>query len=142
MRSVWVVDSGDYSDYRVNKIFSTKELAERWVNGDPEFDIYEWPLDDDKEMIRRKCYSTTIYFVPYKSFRGEFKVGEINSGYVSFEEALPTARIKPAILGNQNEFLITYSYISQEHANKLAIEGYQAWLRHRKLEEFILKAGE
>jgi hypothetical protein len=57
--TVYVVTSGEYSDYGVNAIFSTKELAqiymEKFSNPDrfSEFnDIQEWEVDDMEADLR------------------------------------------------------------------------------------------
>lgn len=48
MTSVWVVTTGTYSDYRIKRIFSTKELAERYVAtiDNPDVDVEGWDLDE------------------------------------------------------------------------------------------------
>jgi hypothetical protein len=51
--SIWIIERGEYSDYRVVGVFSTKEHAERiaaLINKDEDSNIYqatvaEWPLD-------------------------------------------------------------------------------------------------
>lgn len=53
MASVWVVERGEYSDYKVLGVFSTPELAQRaadaanfgWTRYSDEATVEEWPLD-------------------------------------------------------------------------------------------------
>jgi hypothetical protein len=50
MESVWVVETGEYSDYRVLGIFSTEENAQKiadLVDGD----VSEWPIDPWLEQL-------------------------------------------------------------------------------------------
>lgn len=59
MKSVWVIESGEYSDYAVDGIFSSKENAEialAALNKDREWDRYslsEWPLDPGVTDLRQ-----------------------------------------------------------------------------------------
>jgi len=44
--NVYVVTTGDYSDYHIEAIFSTKELADEYVRrGGDEYEVDEWELD-------------------------------------------------------------------------------------------------
>ena len=44
--NVYVVTTGDYSDYHIEAIFSTKELADEYVRrGGEEYNVEEWELD-------------------------------------------------------------------------------------------------
>jgi hypothetical protein len=61
--SVWVVEKGSYSDYRVVGVFSSKENAERirdYINTPPEdgyiYDdatVAEWPLDPGVDALNQ-----------------------------------------------------------------------------------------
>lgn len=42
---VWVVESGEYSDYGIDAIFSTRELAEAFVAAEGGESVVEWDLD-------------------------------------------------------------------------------------------------
>lgn len=53
MRTVFVVQSGEYSDRRVDAIFSTEQRAKRFIErfAEPhQFDISEWSLDMYADM--------------------------------------------------------------------------------------------
>jgi hypothetical protein len=58
-KTIYAVNSGSYSDYRVNALFSTKAKAEEYMKAvpDPEYnEIGEYELDggmDKVDMIRR-----------------------------------------------------------------------------------------
>ena len=52
MQTIWVVEEGSYSDYRVVGVFSTKENAERvadLVGGS----VAEWPIDPHIDEINQ-----------------------------------------------------------------------------------------
>lgn len=55
---VFVVTSGRYSDYGINAMFSTRELAESYIelfNPEADFnEIDEWALDDDPHLTEIK----------------------------------------------------------------------------------------
>jgi len=157
MTTVYVVTQGEYSDYGIDEIFSTKALAERYVNGDSQKRIEEYELDKELEKISRPFWSCTVHLFACKNKddwpvwdRKTFQAGELvpsHSSPYSFKLATPTQRTEPAhfcygpaVKGERQRFLnhpeygriVTTSYVSQEHANKLAVEAYQAWLRAGK----------
>lgn len=50
MKTVWVIEDGEYSDYRVEGVYSSREQAEvvqKYVGGK----ISEWPLDPCVEEL-------------------------------------------------------------------------------------------
>ena len=50
--SIWVVENGEYSDYRVEGVFSTKEnanLAAEFTGGE----VAQWPLDPAIDELRQ-----------------------------------------------------------------------------------------
>ena len=59
MKSIWVIEKGSYSDYRVVGVYSTKEGAERVcerINGEESYEpavVSEWPLDPGVEAINQ-----------------------------------------------------------------------------------------
>lgn len=64
MVTIFIVTQGDYSDYRIRAVFSSRELAETYVSGmgkkydTPE--IEEWALDAGEEFI---CQGYKVYDV-------------------------------------------------------------------------------
>jgi len=63
---VFIVTSGQYCDYGINAVFSTKELAEKYISAfDNEYiqrDIEEWDLDPNKTDLNqnRRAYFLRI----------------------------------------------------------------------------------
>lgn len=56
MKKVFVVTSGEYSDYGIDSIFSTKELAEKFIESFNQtyrnMSIEEWTLDPSENAIQ------------------------------------------------------------------------------------------
>lgn len=58
MKTVWIVTSGSYSDYRIEKVFSTEELAEAWCADMRDgYQIEEWDIDDIKPEPKNQAQS-------------------------------------------------------------------------------------
>jgi hypothetical protein len=59
---VYAVSSGDYSDYRIDAVYSTKERAEAFINGaTTTYDIEEWELDQDPRIaVRMRGVETDV----------------------------------------------------------------------------------
>jgi hypothetical protein len=54
MKKVYLVTSGSYSDYGVEAVFSTRELAKEWINGSKgDYDIEEYDLDNMEHKRRQ-----------------------------------------------------------------------------------------
>lgn len=114
---VYLVTDGDYSDYHIKAIFSTRELAEAYkAKRAPDGYIEEYELDTASSEVLRTCYACHIWI----------EDGSIREW--SFQEwALPTTRARNVAIGSVGAS--AYSYVSPKHARKLAIEARQAYLR-------------
>jgi len=123
--TVYVVTAGDYSGYRIEAIFSAKESAESYIaegskvryadyNG-----IEEWELDQEAGFVMRPYWG--VYLNKDGSMSGDIRRSQ--------QLADPDARrgeVGPCgDWGFQGE-----SYVSEEHALKLAAEARQEWLRN------------
>lgn len=130
---VYIVTSGTYSDYRINKVFSKKELAEAYLEQikdiDSDWSIEEYLLDEDTDLIQRRVYVYTLFSeeaqrAPYCR--------------MAVEEGLPTDRTPKQCVGigaynsDEHRYFTGRSFVSEEHAKKLAVEVYQKWLRLSK----------
>ncbi len=66
MKTVFVVTSGEYSDYGIDAMFSTRELAQKFIDSFndkySDMDIEEWDLDPNKQHLKqnRKPYFLRI----------------------------------------------------------------------------------
>ena len=78
LRKVWLVTSGEYSDYSVEGVFSTKENAEAFIKAFPkQYDSYhepeEWPLDMGVDKIAKGLKSFRVFL--------DFNTGELYPNY-------------------------------------------------------------
>lgn len=131
MASVYLVTSGSHSDYCVREAFSTREAAERYAaSAGDDFGVTEMELDTPEGMmhVRRDYWDARINVL----------TGAIqeyaNPEYVCTEMADPTLRGVPGVVSFRpcGEFYPTAtarSYVSREHAAKLAAEARQEFLR-------------
>jgi len=125
---IYIVTSGDYSDYGVDAVFSTKEKADAYVataraNGDFSCCVNnpdEWELDA----------------IPLESIKSMWTVN-CDLGDGSLDEPIgPTAEVvSDGSRGDADIFApwraVGRSYVSAEHAKKLAVEARQKWLREQ-----------
>jgi hypothetical protein len=63
MPKIYIVSSGEYSDYRINKVFSTEVLAKEWVGKFTDrYAIEEHDLDDMEGKQVLNHYHAVFYF--------------------------------------------------------------------------------
>ena len=69
MNTIWVIEKGSYSDYRVVGVYSTKEGAElvcARINGEGSYEpatVAEWPLDPGVEAINQGLAPFTVWML-------------------------------------------------------------------------------
>lgn len=60
----YVVTSGDYSNYRINRVFSSRELARKYIEGRGPYsgdaEIEEWPIDGESRGDYRSPWDVTF----------------------------------------------------------------------------------
>ena len=147
---VYLVSSGSYSDYSIDRVFTTLEKAELWVgacNGKG-YEIDEWDVDQEPEMTHKKTWVATFQFLGTRwiySFdkdtdsryaaEGEIDVRESTSDLV---QVALTDRVgnRRAHYSDGTRMFSTdpygwmdfTSYVSEEHAQKLAVEAKQEYM--------------
>lgn len=119
MAKVYVLTTGEYSEYGIEGVFSTRELAEsaRAV-GIPDGDVEEYDLDEMVAFEVGPMWTASI-----DKETGDVQIRK--DGAVRFRH--PSA----AAHGVGSTFLIAESPVSREHAIKVAVEARQEWLRTR-----------
>ena len=128
--NIFIVTSGRYDDYDVNRVFSKLADARRYCdvhNSGSEYEDYEveeWPVDDwDTEEIARTLYTCYIYI----------DTGEVRSesNHISVERPEVrhieyTIRDKPLGYGflhlDGRKYVGGNSYVSKEHALEIAAD--------------------
>jgi hypothetical protein len=128
--TVYLVTSGEYSDYHIDAVFSTRELAETYIEaskGMPYADypqIEEWAVNAEAGKVAREAWTANILL----------DTGEIRGEAREKLLARPRARKVEGRLYPWNPGISPTSYtalslVSAAHARKLAVEFRQAWLR-------------
>jgi hypothetical protein len=125
--AVYLVTSGEYSAYSIEAIFSTRELAEAYRKIiQSENDVEEMPIDAMREAVRCTIYQTCF----------EFTSGTVIGRSVTPDVVCSSARYssvsvyqQPPQVNDRRIICEANSAISQEHADKLAVEARQEWLR-------------
>ncbi len=130
---VFIVTSGCYSDYGIDKVFLDEPAAQKYCDVHNEgrgkyhddYEIEEWPLDDwDTEEIMRTYYTCYLFI----------DNGEIKSQYSNNVVERPEVRHNDHIIrdnpevggyvdhGKSRRIVGGNSYISAEHALKIAAD--------------------
>jgi hypothetical protein len=118
-RLVWVVTAGEYSDYHIEGVFTSRAAAEEYVLGHNEGleRVEEYVLDCLSDWQRGPVYPVAI---------------SLDTGHVRpLGERTQFRHRDRVIVEEQGEQLMVASTRSEEHATKVAIEKRQEWLRMR-----------
>lgn len=93
MNKVFVVTSGTYSDYSIDSIFTTRELAQSFIDSfNSEWntmEIEEWDLDPNKNHINQK---RKPYFLRINK-NGDVSDLELSDNASGFKQDMPQAEI-------------------------------------------------
>lgn len=136
---VYLVTSGEYSDYSINGIFSTRTLAHAFIEEmnkeeirvltDDE-NIEEWEVDAQVSARTMTAWQCGIMLDTGEIIEGPYKYDSLCRpfrGEVLQEEvAVP--------MYGMRKITRVCSGISADHARKLAVEARQAWLRKEAFE--------
>jgi len=141
---IFVVTAGEYSDYGICHMFTSRKLAEKYIEIKTECDDYhrgnmeieEWTADSLQESKVIKLYTSDRLIIETGVFDGRW-AGE-NAEVVVCQKGRPYSRGYTKIhdmhkLGEYIEVVIGYSTKSSDHAHKLAVEGRQKILRKRSI---------
>ncbi len=115
---VFIVTSGDYSDYGIEAVFSTEALAKEYVAQSNGADIETWHVDEQRDA--RKVMVFNCYLR---------EDGDLLTKYESLEMA--TGEFTEASKTLNNNF-VGRSSVSYDHALKLAAEFRQSHLRETR----------
>ena len=128
MRKVYIVTSGEYSDYGIDRVFSTEEKAKEWVdiitsmyNGNYNIEQYELdaPIPERKEYLFFEAYieNNTIiksdfefYFADesseikfFRQINGSYDIVGIGTIHIRQGESIESAKER-AVKVVQDEF--------------------------------------
>lgn len=122
MKTIYAVSDGEYSDYGILALFSTREKAERYIEKHKEADQYlsnpnieEYELDSEDAKVFKKVYSIVMDVstgnVTHKR-RNVVFMDEHKKTYCNF--SIYETKLVPGLTAG--------SEISYEHATKVAAE--------------------
>ena len=119
MNKIYIITSGEYSDYHIVKVFKDKKKAEFYAETQEKLHPYEYYYVDEREFHDDNVTMTekivTYYYAAIGLDDGEiFDEGEEHQVYT-----------EDVIIENFNDSIIASSTKSLDHAKKVAIEQYQ-----------------
>lgn len=126
MGKVYVVTSGEYSDYHIDGMFSTEELAQKFIDSFKrheytEMDIEEWELDVHKDALSQG-------YLPFRvSMRqnGDVMSCEHEDSSYGFHSETPRDSFHSTVWNDQGapKYMVSHVYAKdQQHAIKIANE--------------------
>ena len=127
MKSVYVVTEGEYSDYGIVGIFSTTDLAIEFIQkrgSTRSTTVQKWEIDEKVRHVVKNEYSSKIDFIT-----GEIVERDVSQQFVSPHERAMETTLSQWYGDETYRYSRTLSYQSPEHADKLAIELRQKFLR-------------
>jgi hypothetical protein len=140
---LFVVEHGEYSDYQIDAIFSTRELAQAWIEKHPTRDRGYFSINDgfvlDDEIDARLVTQYRCHIdLESGDIFSESSFQEVRSdqwrGGVTVDPGRTVKDFDP-VTGNR--IFVTAcqvaSTVSMEHCHKLAAEARQAWLREKRV---------
>lgn len=135
---IYAVTSGEYSDFRVNALFSTAELAEEYIEKekaherntrqsyDESWGVEVYILDEREDWA--EC---TVFCVELDAPSGDelrrWQFSDVTASHSRAHEQWNQGVIFPPV--RPTGMVRSASCVSYDHAIKLAAEARQAWLR-------------
>lgn len=147
MSTIWAVSSGDYSDYRVHAIFTTKEKADLYAEALPNGDVEDFELDPEPDMANLEFMRSgdslwqfkinlrngNIELVKYHSYYSPRHVGYETVAVKSWGNARSWFDQEPHLVGSVRAF-------DEESAAKIANEYRTRFKTEWDMEKTIEKA--
>ena len=125
MNTIYLVTSGEYSDYSIDGVFSTKNKAERYIKTaqasrlyHDDYRIEKWVLD---RALREKSYKEWHCSIMLET-------GEMSDVKFNEEFGIPASSTSYTDIR-----AFSYSCKSKSHCLKLAVEARQKWMRAQAL---------
>ena len=111
MQTIYIVTSGWYSDYNIEAVFDSRELAEIYTKHGPGFRVEEYTLNPEIPHLDKIQNG-------YKFFVVIMEHGEVESVYES------TMREESTTLYDDGDFFVETFAKSKEQAIKIATEQF------------------
>lgn len=130
---IYIVTQGEYSDYHIEAVFSTRALADKFIGNAPdgEYEISAWEIDAERKPRRWgkewACYLRLDGSVVDEIVNAIDCTNDKDS--LDRCEGRPYAMPEGEPLSKDAAYFRGISPISAAHALKLAAEARQKWLR-------------
>lgn len=121
-KTAYVVTSGEYSDYRVDGVFSDKEKAELFVNKAGDRTIEEYKVDDEKQLREENWYGINVYISKSSKVKDVF-VNDLCKSDRYFDAVRFTLRG-----GADDCFSFYLKALDRDKAKAIALERFHALL--------------
>jgi hypothetical protein len=120
--NVYVVTEGEYSDYHICGVFSSEGKAKEFTGNKPEaYSIEPWALDALPPRVWGTLFVAQLFEGQWKEWSREENVSE---AHYKGERSKGWAN-------DSGTRIQGTSYVSAEHAKKLAVEAQQDFLRRK-----------
>lgn len=129
---VYVMTEGEYSDYGIVGVFSSKEKCEAVRNGNRDAQCEEYDIDEIVD--KRFCKQFTAAIMKES---GDIVAG-FNYNCLNLVSPVKAIIEEDGIVWSESKQMVegplirVKSPISMEHAIKVAVEARQKWLREKK----------
>lgn len=128
---VFIVTTGEYSDYHICEVFTTREAAESFLPkaGGIEPEIEEYEADAVDTFEERDSWNASV----------DMEDGKITRACKAGKDLVRSSDRGASEVYNDDwigrpVYAMSTSYVSKEHAIKLAVEARQKWLREKGVE--------
>ena len=119
MASIWVIEDGEYSDYRVRGVFSSRENAELMIEKGLTGTIAEWTLDPSVDAWKKGLRLIKVEM----NRAGDSHIEFTNSSWDETENETPwTMGPYHPTMGRQVVIRVVRFSDSEEHVVKVANE--------------------
>jgi hypothetical protein len=142
---IYIVTSGSYSDYQIERCFLNKSDANKYLeemdeeslryNAIEEHNLFNSPIETRKfwrvsVYSEEPSYDEIIIISEEASVKKRSEIDKYDIIWkMSKEEFDKEVERKKAVYGVGAHIGWVTSYVSEEHCKKLAVELYQEWLR-------------
>ena len=136
---IYVITSGEYSDYKIDAVTLDKEDAERMVNVFPQEQIEEYDTDDFPKILTNDPYWNCVYYLPTRSIMsGEIihnesiEIYQEDYYYGSDLKELNKVINKTKIDGSPYGFRMYIQAKDRDHAAKIFYDKVVEWKAEQK----------
>ena len=135
---VYIITSGEYSDYKIDAVTLDKEEAERMVNVFPQEQIEEYDTDDFPKILTNDPYWNCVYYLPTRNMSGEIiynesiEIYQEDYYYVYDLKELNKVINETKIDGSPYGFRMYIQAKDKEHAAKIFYDKVAEWKAEQK----------